>query len=240
MSKSTTVHAGPTPRRRIYLVRHGDVTYFDRQGRPFPPANVPLNDEGRQQAAATARELAAVPLDRVVVSDLVRAMETAAILTADRGLTLEPHAQLREIQPGRLADLPPDAAVKAFLGAFTSEFDRGARFLGGETFGSLADRVLDCFQELLNDRGWRHLLIVAHGGVNRVILANALALGLRGFGVFEQDPCCLNILDVADDGRFLIRLVNYTPYNTTKLGLELTTMEKLYLQYRAGTGAIKP
>jgi broad specificity phosphatase PhoE len=239
MPRSASDYPGPMPRRRIYLVRHGDVTYFDGQGRPFPPGTVQLNPDGRRQAEAAARELAAIPLDRVVASDLVRTTETAKILIAGRGLTLETRPQLREIQPGRLADLPPDEAVKAFLGAFPREFDRTARFLGGETFGSLADRVLACFHEVLNDASWRQLLIVAHGGVNRVLLANALDSGMRGFGVFEQDPGCLNVLDVADDGRFLIRLVNYTPYNTVKVGLELTTMETLYQQYRAGAGAAR-
>jgi probable phosphoglycerate mutase len=227
-------HAAVTPRRRIYLVRHGDVTYFDENGRPFYPGTVPLNDEGRCQAEAAARELSPVPIDRVVASDLARAVETAQILTSGRRIAIETTEHLREIQPGRLADLPPEHAVRAFVGAFTSEFDRGARFLGGETYGSLADRVLAYVRRLFEDLTWRHLLIVAHGGVNRVILAHALGLELRGFGALEQDPGGINIVDVAADGRCVIRLVNYTPYNPVKVGLELTTMERLYQQYRAG------
>ena len=73
---------------------------------------------------------------------------------------------------------------------------------------------------------------MAHGGVNRVLLAHALGLGLGGIGALEQDPCCLNIVDVDDAGRFLVRLINHTPYNTAKHGLDLTTMERLYLDYR--------
>jgi probable phosphoglycerate mutase len=78
------------------------------------------------------------------------------------------------------------------------------------------------------------LLIVAHGGVNRILLANAIHVGLGAFGRFEQDPCCLNILDISSDGSAIIRLVNATPYNQVKEGLTLTTMERLYQQYRAG------
>ena len=29
-------------RRRIYLMRHGSVTYFDKEGRPHQPDSVPL------------------------------------------------------------------------------------------------------------------------------------------------------------------------------------------------------
>jgi probable phosphoglycerate mutase len=219
-------------------LRHGEVSYFDPQGRPYRPATVPLNDAGRRQAEAAARELAAVPLDRVLSSDLVRSVDTARIVTAGRGLSLETRAELREIQPGRLADLPAEAVERAFLGAFGSDLDRATRFLGGETFGALLDRVLPCFQGVLAEPGWRRLLVVAHGGVNRVILAQALGAGLAGLGAVEQDAGCINILDVDDAGRWLVRLVNYTPYNTVKTGLELTTMERLYRQYCRRDGGV--
>src|SRR5947207_10461962 len=108
-------------RRRIYLLRHGDVSYFDGNGHPFRPDTVPLNAEGRAQAEAAARELAAVPLDRVLASDLVRSMETAQIVMAGRGFPLETRSELREVQPGRLADIPTTALEQTFVGAFTGE-----------------------------------------------------------------------------------------------------------------------
>jgi broad specificity phosphatase PhoE len=221
-----------TERRRIYLLRHGDVSYFDERGKPFRPATVPLNPEGRLQAEAAGRVLADVPLDRAVSSELLRSTQTASLIAAGRALRLETYPEFREIEPGRLADIPTDAVEQAFLLAFSGGIDRGTRFLAGETFGSLVDRVLDALRRLLDDPGWRHLLLVAHGGVNRTILANALGLELKGFGAFEQDPGCINILDVDDAGRWLLRLVNYTPYNPAKKGIELTTMEALFLQYR--------
>jgi probable phosphoglycerate mutase len=232
MLMESTANWSPPIRRRIYLLRHGDVSYFDEQGRPFRPATVPLNQEGRLQAEAAGRVLAEVPLDRVLASDLVRSVETANLVIAGRLLHVETCAAFREIQPGRLADIPTDGVEKAFLQAFSGGIDRHTRFLGGETFGALLDRVLGALRALLDDRGWQQLLLIAHGGVNRTILAHALGLELRGFGVLEQDPGCINILDVDSAGRWLIRLVNYTPYNASKKGMELTTMEQLFLQYR--------
>jgi probable phosphoglycerate mutase len=219
-------------RRRLVLMRHGDVSYFDENGRPFRPDAVSLNAEGRSQAAAAARELAAVPFDRVLASDLPRCVETATLVTAGRGLTLETRAELREIQPGRLRDIPPDDLQRQFVGAFGEALNADTRFLAGETFGSLLGRVTTCFRGLLQDPTWRCLLVVAHGGVNRAILCEALGLGLAGFASFEQDTCCINILDVEETGRCLIRLVNHTPYNSAKVGLELTTMERLFLDYQ--------
>ena len=40
------------------------------------------------------------------------------------------------------------------------------------------------------------------------------------------------MLDVADDGSAVIRLVNYTPYSLLKEEIRLTTMEELFLDYR--------
>src|SRR5438132_3550590 len=174
-------------RRRIYLMRHGDVSYFDAAGRPFRPDTVPLNDAGRLQAAGAGRLLADVPIDRVVASDLQRSIETASLATAGRSLNLETYDQLREIQPGRLSDIPAQDIETAFTKAFASDLTPEARFLGGETLGSLIDRVQTCFQFLLADTAWKQLLIVAHGGVNRVILASALGVGLQAFAAFEQD-----------------------------------------------------
>jgi broad specificity phosphatase PhoE len=221
-------------RRRIYLLRHGEVSYFDAAGKPHHPGTVPLNTDGVAQVEAASRELAAAPFDRAVSSTLLRSVETAKTVIGDRSVPLETRAEIREIQPGRLADIPPDSVEQVFVGAFGRAIGRKTQFLGGETFGSLQDRVLACFGDLLADPDWRNLLIVAHGGVNRVILAHALGVELKGAGAMEQDAGCINIIDVDSEGRFLVRLVNHTPSNPVKIGIDLTTMERIYLEYRRG------
>jgi len=222
------------PSRRVYLARHGDVSYFDAQGRPFLPNAVPLNDEGLRQARALGEFFRDVPLDRAVSSDLPRSIQTAEAALGGRATpTVEPLPALREIQPGRLADIDVTDLKRVFVDAFTANMDRSTTFLGGETFGALLDRVLPCFAALLAGPGWRHLLIVAHGGVNRVLLGQALGLGLGGFVALEQDSGCVNILDVDATGRFVVRLVNHTPDDPSKRTWVLTTMERLYRQMTA-------
>src|SRR5215217_1444071 len=176
-------HDFPT-RRRLYLMRHGEVNYFEH-GRPAPPEGVHLNEQGRAQAAAAALALADISFDRVVTSGLPRTLETAA-------------------------------------------------FLLGESFGDFRDRVLPAFHALIADTSWSAMLLVAHGAVNRVILADVLDLDLHGIGHIEQDAGCINLLDFDEPGYGIVRLVNYTPYNPLKLGLALTTMERYFLDFPPG------
>ena len=42
-------------RRRILLMRHGAVEYFDANGRPHPPDDVPLTAQGVEQAGSARR-----------------------------------------------------------------------------------------------------------------------------------------------------------------------------------------
>jgi broad specificity phosphatase PhoE len=215
-------------RRRIYLMRHAEVSYFDN-GRPVKPDEVELTANGREQARAAAEAFAQVRFDRVVTSGLARALETARIVAP--GIEPEAWPELRELEGGRLADLPEDELERAFIGAFENVVPEEARFLGGETIGSLFDRVLPALERLLADPEWDVLLVVAHGGVNRAILSHALTGERLFLGNFEQAPGCINVLDVGDD--WIVRAVNVTPYDPLHLRGRHTTMEELWQQFRS-------
>lgn len=215
-------------RRRLYLMRHGAVAYFDDDGRPVAPDDVPLTDEGREQAAAAARMLEPVVFDRVLTSGLPRTVETARIVAPEQ----EPEAwpELQELKGERLSSIPPALLEQTFVHAFRGVVPLEQRFLGGETIGSLFDRVLPALERLLADDAWDTALAVLHGGVNRAILSWALT-GERIFlGHFEQAPGCVNVLDVGDE--WIVRAVNVAPTDLAHASTRLTTMEHYLQQYR--------
>jgi probable phosphoglycerate mutase len=215
-------------RRRIYLMRHAEVAYFEN-GRPVRPDEVPLTENGREQARAAAEAFAGVRFDRVLTSGLSRALETARIVAP--GAEPESWPELRELETGRLADIPEEELERTFVAAFADVVPNDARFLGGETIGSLFDRVLPAIERLRADPDWHVVLVVAHGGVNRAILSHALT-GERTFlGNFEQAPGCINVLDV--DDRWIVRAVNVTPYDPLHQRGRHTTMEELWQQFRS-------
>jgi len=117
-------------------------------------------------------------------------------------------------------------------------------FAAGEKFSDFVGRVLPAFNRILDDAGWTSLLLVAHGGVNRAILTDITGASLKAFGAFEQDSCCLNVIDIdtcADTGavlRKILRGVNITADDPAKRTRRLLTMEGLAKRY-ADAGALK-
>jgi broad specificity phosphatase PhoE len=216
-------------RRRIYLMRHAQVAYFE-DGEPLRPDLVPLTAEGRRQAEAAGAFLDGIRFDRVITSGLPRTLETARIVAS----TAEPESwpELREIEAGRLADILEDELETAFISAWRDVVPEEARFLGGETIASLLDRVLPAFERLLADDEWDVVLAVLHGGVNRAILSYALTGRRALLGNLEQSPGCINVLDVGDD--WVVRAVNVSPTDPTHLGGRLRTMEELWAEFRGG------
>jgi broad specificity phosphatase PhoE len=227
-------------RRRIFLMRHGSVDYFDDAGNPVRAESVPLSERGRQQALAAGDEFAKLDLkfDRVIVSGLPRTVETAtlALSRLPRATRIEAHAELREIEGGKLADIKPQLAEKAFLGAFASTAEPDAQFLGGETVGHFLARVLPPIDTLRADQSWDCVLLVLHGGVNRALLSYLLTGQSKLHGGFAQDPGCINAIDVGRDKHdAILRVVNYAPLDRLQTATRKTTMEELlekFIAYR--------
>lgn len=190
---------------------------------------MPLTGEGRRQAQAAAAALAGIQLDRVITSGLARTVETASIVAPDHEAEAWP--DLREIEAGPLANIADADLEETFVESFRGVASEHRPFLGGETIGSLLDRVSPALDRILADEGWHTMLAVLHGGVNRAILSRALT-GERVFvDSLEQAPACINVLD--HDGRWLVRALNTVPYDLAHRhppGRE-TTMEQYYREY---------
>lgn len=229
------------PRRRVYLMRHGSVTYFDSAGKPVLPEMVPLNDHGRLQATAAGRVFAeaGVRFDRVIVSGLPRTVETASRVLTETGqqIDLEHWPEFVEIRGGKLAHIPDAELKEAFTGAFEGIPPETKRFLGGESVGELMDRIHPGIDKLRADTSWDTVLLVLHGGVNRAILSYALT-GQRLFlGNLAQTAGCLNVLDVGQASNdWVVRVVNYSPPSQLQAESRGTTMEALFHQYRCSRG----
>ena len=224
-------------RRRIYLLRHGEVAYFDSDGKPVNPRDVQLTERGAAQARAVAELLAGEALDRAVTSGLKRSRETAALALAGRDIAIEDEPDLSEIRGGRFARVDPETALRDIAYAYDAAASGGAWFGHGERFDAFETRVLGALSRLIAAADWRRLLLVGHDAVNRAILCWAAGAGLAAMPVFEQDYGGLSVLDIdieeatgAPRRRYL-RAVNLTPLDPAKRDRWQTSLEPVYAQY---------
>jgi len=216
-------------RRRLYLMRHGEVSYYDSEGELAAQEHVRLTEEGRAQASAAHDLLANVRFDRVVTSGLPRTLETAEIVAPGREHERWP--EFEELRGGDPDALPQDGLEEEFLGAFRGVVPLERRFFGGESIDELYDRVIPALGRLLADPSWDTMLAVLHGAVNRAIISYALTNGRLFLGHLEQAAGCLNVLDVGADGSWIVRAVGITPRDLIHTTTRLTTMEHYWLEY---------
>jgi probable phosphoglycerate mutase len=235
--------SGTTARRRIYLMRHGHVDYFAPEVvKSRNTRDVILTPKGRMEADAAGRALAPVPFDRAICSGLRRTCETAEIVLSllpnPPKLELEP--DLAEIYGGRARVTSRAELVAMMTSHFAKAAEKGATMLeGGESFILAQARAIAVIERILTQPDWKQILIVAHEGINRLLLSWIASSGLLATHAFEQDTGCINVVDFdmtpGKDGkpgheieRALIKAVNLTPYNYLKHGMNLTSLEAIF------------
>jgi len=153
----------------MYLARHGETAY-NAEGRFQGQGAVPLNDNGRAQAAALAEEAVAYEFAVLWCSPLLRTRETADVVARRIGLTPREDPRLMETDAGDWTDRS-FAEIQAEAPAEFERFQTGDpsfAFPGGESFAQQGVRVAAAFHDI--KRGDAPALIVCHGGVIRIAL----------------------------------------------------------------------
>jgi len=235
---------GTRGRKRVYLMRHGEVSYRRPDGRTVFSTQVELTEEGTGQAQQMREFLAQVPFDLAAHTGLARTRQTAALVVADRNVPMEEISALREIEAGSIGHLSDERIDAEFTYGVERAAVTGAAFAGGESFAGFQQRIVPAFESFLRRPDWTTALLVGHGGTNAVILAWVTRGGLAGLSAFEQDAGCVNIIDAdiidGDIVRRMIRAVNLTPYNLTKHEHYLTVAERIVAAHREMHNSRKP
>lgn len=178
----------------VYLIRHGEIVQ-NVPRRFVGQLDLPLTDAGREQIRGVARFLAARSVSRLVCSSLSRCAESADIIGQVLGLVAEPVPDLREIALGAWEGLTVDEVRERFPGRYEARGRNlpGFRPPGGESFADLQRRAWTAFEHVL-EGDQDSVAIVAHGGVNRVLLCRILGMPLENLFRLDQDYACINIL----------------------------------------------
>ena len=143
-------------------------------------------------------------------------------------------SELVELRGGKLAPVKTREELIALMNSYfaRAHLPGATNHEGGEVFTDAQRRAVAAVERLLDEPGWKTALIVAHEGVNRLVLSWACNAGLLAMSSFEQDTGCINIIDFDDGGlegarRSLIKAVNLTPHNYLKHGMTMTSLEAI-------------
>ena len=193
----------------VYLVRHGSVVGAETR-RFIGHLDVPLSPSGEAEAAALGRKLAGTKLAAAYCSDLARTRRTAEILATPHGLEAVPLPALREFSMGRWEGLTA-AEIRALdpaaFEAWMADVGR-FQFPGGESLADVSARAWPAFEDIAARHPGSRILVVAHGGPNRILLCRALGIRPERILALGQDYAALSVLE-RDTSGWTLRLLNH-------------------------------
>lgn len=154
----------------LYVVRHGETNY-NVQDRYTGSADVPLNETGIKQARELAENLKDITFDIIITSPLLRAKQTAEIISSfhnvfpveiqgfqERNLGIFEHLTVAETE---------EKFPKLRARQCTRKIDDAPD--GGETIREFDQRIQREISQLCDTYGKKSVLLVCHSFVARVI-----------------------------------------------------------------------
>ena len=151
---------------KIVLVRHGE-TRWNVEQRIQGQGDSPLTETGIEQARSIGKRLAREHFDRLVASDLGRAMQTAREIANLTRHEVVPDARFRERHFGAGEGLTYTEIDVRYPGAFSRvrEVDPDFAIPGGESRRQFHERVVRGLEALAHEHRGEALVVVTHGGV---------------------------------------------------------------------------
>ena len=192
---------------RLLLLRHGE-TAWNRERRYQGWTDTPLSATGVQQAEAAARELKEHAFAAVYASPLRRARDTAAAIARPHGLEVETDPAFRELGFGEWEGLTLDEA-RARDTALYQTWARTPHLVsppGAETLAQVRERVLAGLERLRAGHKDDVVCLVAHGIPVRILILEALGLGLDRIWSLHSAPTGISELEFRDDWTALHRM----------------------------------
>ncbi len=219
---------------KIYLIRHGETEDADSR-RYKGHIDVPLSENGIKQIERLSDYLATwlnvaqksslnnielslnnfkqFKLKAVYTSDLSRAIKSAEIIGEPFGLKPVIVEGLKECNFGVWEGMSFDEIEKKFPDAFKAWAENPLKFspMEGESTLDVKERALKAFNKIVGKHNGENIAIVAHGGINRVILCHLLGIPLENIFRIEQDFAALNVIELWDYP--VVTLLNFRAQN---------------------------
>ena len=164
-------------RVRVWCLRHGESEANAKM--PGAIGNSGLTALGRRQVVEAAQELAAAPITRIYASTLLRARQTAELLTTGRGA---PTPGLRALRITALPELDEVFCTADVLRGWVVEGDLGRPVAGGETGQQVVACVTAAFETIARAHPGETVAVVGHVAILTVAASRLCGLGAAVWG----------------------------------------------------------
>ena len=197
--------------QRLFLVRHGE-TEASARGRCYGKLDVALSANGVRQMQASAALLKPFSPAAVYSSPRVRAIDSAAAICHSCGLSAIIENSLAELDFGDLEGMRYEEVERQYPVFYQQWMSNptNVTFPNGESYAQMAARVNRVVSTLVKKHMNETIVVVAHGGVNRIVLANILGLKSEQIFRLDQSYGAVNCIDFYDDTPVL-RIMNWLP-----------------------------
>jgi broad specificity phosphatase PhoE len=179
----------------VHLVRHGQ-SQFNAMGRVQGHTNSPLTPQGHAQARATGEALRGRGISAIYTSDLLRARQTADEIGRVLGIDPQPVEGLREVSLGEWEgkEIEEIRSTDPHTLELWYASPMEARIPGAEPLDAFRKRVISTFGGLLKAHPHGEIVVVSHGGVLSVIIADILQMSLNSLWRFRLDNASISRL----------------------------------------------
>ena len=198
---------------KIILTRHGHVEGIKPERfRGREPLQ--LTTRGTAEAAALAQRIGARwRPSRIYTSPMDRCVATAAAIARATGIAAKTCEDLNDIDYGawQFKTFAQAKAQDAALFAAWFATPQLVRFPKGESLQDLAARTANALRMVLARHPRETVVLVGHDSVNRALLLELLDQPLSAYWRLEQEPCCINEIDV-NESAVRVRSINATQH----------------------------
>lgn len=202
--------------RKVMLIRHPEIEGA-KLFKYFGITDVALSKQGYKQAECLAGFLSHQPVKTVYSSHLQRAKYTAQLIADKFGLSLNVTPELREIDFGRWEGNSYQEMIDDDERLYQAWLDMSPEFCfpEGESLGEFYHRVTKEYKRILADNADTQdeelIVIVSHGGVIKLLLADMLGIEWGKVNSIKQDFGALNIIE-HQNGYNVLQRMNDTCY----------------------------
>ncbi len=187
---------------RLFLIRHGE-TNWNKEGRFQGQIDIPLNENGKNQARKTFEYLRDITFNKAFSSSMNGPYETAQIiLQNNKYLKIKKLDSLVEISHGLWEGKLESEIREKWPILLKNWHDKPEEVLmpEGESIKDVSERSIEAFDKIcLSQKDNDLSLLVAHDAVNKTLICNILGINYSDIWMIKQGNGGITVIDLFKD-----------------------------------------